>query len=154
MGRDWKRAQASTRRNRASPSPDNLIRALVWNCGNQSFRCQGKSSSSTSCEAKSPKRNTGTDRPVRARKTGNAVRAKGTGQAVAFRIQLVTGLTFRTSTVQCDANFWSRGRPVSLARNAEQGQDLALQVGEFGFEGLHRTAILEQSVLRDEAVEA
>jgi len=69
----------------------NLIRALVWNCGNQSFRCQGKSSSSKSYEAKSPKRNTGTDRPVRAMKTGNAVGAKRTGQAAAFRIQLVTG---------------------------------------------------------------
>ena len=31
----------------------NLIRALVWNCGNQSFRCEGKSSSSLSYEAKS-----------------------------------------------------------------------------------------------------
>ncbi len=69
----------------------NLIRALVWNCGNQSFRCQGKSSSSKSYEAKSPMRNTGTDRPVRAMKTGNAVGAKRTDQAAAFRIQLVTG---------------------------------------------------------------
>jgi hypothetical protein len=69
----------------------NLIRALVWNCGNQSFRCQGKSSNSKSYEAKSPKRNTETDRPVRAMKTGNAVGAKGTDQAAALRIQLVTG---------------------------------------------------------------
>ena len=69
----------------------NLTRALVWNCGNQSFRCQGKSSSSISCEAKHPKRNTGTDRPVRAMRTGNAVGAKGTNQAVALRIQLETG---------------------------------------------------------------
>jgi hypothetical protein len=69
----------------------NLIRALVWNCGNQSFRCEGKSSSSLSYEAKRPKRSTGTDRPVRAMRTGNAVGAKGAGQAVAFRIQLETG---------------------------------------------------------------
>jgi hypothetical protein len=69
----------------------NLIRALGWNCGNQWFRCQGKSSSSKSYEAKSPKRNTGTDRPVRAMKTGNAVRAKRTDQAAALRIQLATG---------------------------------------------------------------
>ena len=67
-----------------------LIQALVWNCGNQSFRCQGKSTSSTSYEAKRPKRNTGTDRPVRALRAGNAALAKGTGQAVAFRIQLET----------------------------------------------------------------
>ena len=83
--------QTLNRRHRASPSPDNLIRALVWNCGNQSFRCQGKSSSSKSYKAKSPKRNTGTDRPVRAMKTGSAVRAKRTDRAAAFRIQLATG---------------------------------------------------------------
>ena len=69
----------------------NLTRALGWNCGNQWFRCQGKSSSSKSYEAKSPKRNTGTDRPVRATKTGNAVGAKRTDQAAALRIQLATG---------------------------------------------------------------
>jgi hypothetical protein len=69
----------------------NLIQALVWNCGNQSFRCEGKSSSSKSYKAKTPKRSTGTDRPVRAMKTGNAVRAKGTNQAGVLRIQLETG---------------------------------------------------------------
>jgi hypothetical protein len=69
----------------------NLIRALVWNCGNQWFRCQGKSTSSKSYEAKRPTRNTGTDCPVRAMKTGNAVGAKRTDRAGAFRIQLVTG---------------------------------------------------------------
>jgi hypothetical protein len=69
----------------------NLIQALVWNCGNQSFRCEGKSSSSKSYKAKNPTRSTGTDRPVRAMKTGNAVRAKGTNQADVLRIQLETG---------------------------------------------------------------
>jgi hypothetical protein len=69
----------------------NLIPALARNCGNQSFRCQGKSPSSRSYEAKSPTRNTGTDRPVRAMKTGNAVGAKGTDQADAFHIQPATG---------------------------------------------------------------
>ena len=69
----------------------NLVWALVWNCGNQSFRCEGKSSSSKSYEVKSPKRSTGADRPVRAMRTGNAVGATGTSQAVVFRIQLETG---------------------------------------------------------------
>jgi hypothetical protein len=69
----------------------NLIPALVWNCGNQAFRCKGKSTSGSHHEAKRPKRNTGTDRPVRAKRTGNAVGAKGTDQAVAFHIQPETG---------------------------------------------------------------
>jgi len=68
-----------------------LIRALVWNCGNQSFRCKGRSTSGEHRETRVPKRNTGTDRPVRAKKAGNAAGAKGTGQAVTFRVQLVTG---------------------------------------------------------------
>jgi len=68
-----------------------LIRALMWNCGNQSFRCQGRSTSGIHREARVPKRNTGTDRPVRAKKAGNAAGAKGADQAVAFRVQLETG---------------------------------------------------------------
>jgi hypothetical protein len=69
----------------------NLIQALAWNCGNQSFRCQGKSTSSRSYEAKYPKRNTGTDRPVGVMMAGNAAGAKGAGRAVALRTQLATG---------------------------------------------------------------
>ena len=69
----------------------NLIRAFVWNCGNQSFRCQGGSTSGIHREASVPMRNTGTDRPVRAMKAGNAAGAKGSGQAAAFGVQLATG---------------------------------------------------------------
>ena len=69
----------------------NLIRAFVWNCGNQSFRCQGRSTSGIHREASVPMRNTGTDRPVRAMKAGNAAGAKGSGQAAAFGVQLATG---------------------------------------------------------------
>ena len=68
-----------------------LIRALVQNCGNQSFRCQGRSTSGIHREASVPKRNTGTDRPVRAMKAGNAAGAKGADQAAIFRAQLATG---------------------------------------------------------------
>ena len=68
-----------------------LILALVRNCGNQSFRCQGRSTSGIHREASVPKRNTGTDRPVRAMKAGNAAGAKGAGQAAVVRIQLATG---------------------------------------------------------------
>jgi len=64
---------------------------LLWNCGNQSFRCQGRSTSGIHREASVPMRNTGTDRPVRAMKAGNAAGAKGSGQATAFGVQLVTG---------------------------------------------------------------
>jgi len=52
-----------------------LIRALVWNCGNQSLRCQGRSTSGKHHEARVPMRDTGTDRPVVARKAGNAAGA-------------------------------------------------------------------------------
>ena len=68
-----------------------LIQAAVRNCGNQSFRCEGRSTSGRSHEASVPKRSTGTDRPVRALKAGNAARAKGSGQAVVFCVQLETG---------------------------------------------------------------
>lgn len=68
-----------------------LIQASVWNCGNQSFRCQGRSPSGRNHEARVPMRSTGTDRPVRAMKAGNAAGAKGSDQAVAFGVQLATG---------------------------------------------------------------
>jgi predicted transposase YbfD/YdcC len=70
---------------------ENRIQASVWNCGNQSLRCQGRSTSGRNHEARVPKRSTGTDRPVRAMKAGNAARAKGAGQAVALGVQLATG---------------------------------------------------------------
>src|SRR5271170_4635298 len=69
----------------------NLIRALMRNCGNQSFRCQGRSTSGINREARVPKRSTGTGRPVGAMKAGNAAGAKGTDQAAVFRVQLATG---------------------------------------------------------------
>src|SRR6185369_7689267 len=53
-----------------------LIRALMWNCGNLSLRCQGRSPSGDHHEASVPMRSTGTDQPVRAMKAGNAARAK------------------------------------------------------------------------------
>ena len=65
-----------------------LIQALVWNCGNQSFRCKGRSTSGRSHEARVPMRSTGADQPVRAMKAGNAAGAKGLGQAVVFGVQL------------------------------------------------------------------
>jgi hypothetical protein len=68
-----------------------LIWAFVRNCGNQSFRCKGRSASGIHREARVPKRNTGTDRPVGALMAGNAVGAKGAGQAAVFRVQLGTG---------------------------------------------------------------
>ena len=68
-----------------------LIRALVRNCGNQSFRCQGRSTSGIHREASVPMRSTGTDRLVRATMAGNAAGAKGSGQAAAFGVQLATG---------------------------------------------------------------
>src|SRR5712692_7011644 len=68
-----------------------LIQAFAWNYGNQSFRCQGRSTSGINHEARVPMRSTGTDRPVRAMKAGNAAGAKGPGQAVAFGVQLATG---------------------------------------------------------------
>src|SRR5260370_23182575 len=68
-----------------------LILALVRNCGNQSFRCQGRSTSSVNREARVPKRSTGTERPVGGVEAGNAARASGAGQAAIFRVQLATG---------------------------------------------------------------
>ena len=70
---------------------ENLIQASVWNCGNQSFRCQGRSTSGRNHEARVPKRSTGTDRPVVVMKAGNAAGAKGSNQAAAFGAQLETG---------------------------------------------------------------
>ena len=68
-----------------------LIRAHRRNCGNQSFRCQGRRTSGINREARVPMRNTGTDRPVGVTKAGNAAGAKGSGQAVADVVQLATG---------------------------------------------------------------
>ena len=68
-----------------------LIQASVRNCGNQSFRCQGRSTSGENHEARVPRRSTGTDRLVVALKAGNVAGAKGSGQAVAFGVQLETG---------------------------------------------------------------
>jgi hypothetical protein len=68
-----------------------LIQAVVRNCGNQSLRCQGRSTSGKHHEARVPMRGTGTDRPVRAMKAGNAAGAKGSSQAAAFGVQLATG---------------------------------------------------------------
>ena len=76
-----------------------LIQALVWNCGNQSFRCQGRSPSGNHHEASVPRRSTGTDRPVRARKAGNAAQAKGSGQAEAVGERLLATLTPMTLEV-------------------------------------------------------
>lgn len=70
---------------------ENLIQASVWNCGNQSFRCQGRSTSGRNHEARVPMRSTGTDRSVVAMKAGNAAGAKGSDQAAAFGVQLATG---------------------------------------------------------------
>ena len=68
-----------------------LIQAFVRNCGNQSLRCQGRSTSGKHHEARVPMRGTGTDRPVRAMKAGNAAGAKGSSQAAALGVQLATG---------------------------------------------------------------
>ena len=68
-----------------------LIRALAWNCGNQSLQWQGRSTSGNHREARVPKCNTGTDRPVVAKKAGNAAGAKGLSQVVVFVVQLETG---------------------------------------------------------------
>jgi hypothetical protein len=70
---------------------ENLIRASVWNCGNQSFRCQGRSTSGRNHETRVPMRSTGTDRSVVVMKAGNAAGAKGSDQAAAFGVQLATG---------------------------------------------------------------
>src|ERR1700710_132184 len=55
--------------------------AFARNCGNQSLRWQGRSSSGENREARVPKRSTGTDRSVVARKAGNVAGAKGADQA-------------------------------------------------------------------------
>ena len=68
-----------------------LIQASVRNCGNQSLRCQGRSTSGRNHEARVPMRSTGTDRPVVVMKAGNAAGAKGSSQAVAFGVQLAAG---------------------------------------------------------------
>ncbi len=68
-----------------------LIQAFVRNCGNQSLRCQGRSTSGKHHEARVPMRGTGTDRPVRAMKAGNGAGAKGSSQAAALGVQLATG---------------------------------------------------------------
>src|SRR5271165_4984391 len=65
-----------------------LIQASVRNCGNQSLRWQGKSTSGQNHKAKRPMRSTGTDRPVRAMKAGNAAGAKGSDQTAVFVAQL------------------------------------------------------------------
>ncbi len=59
------------------------MQAFARNCRNQSFRCQGRSTSGENREARVPTRNTGTDRLVVAMKAGNAAGAKGTGQVAA-----------------------------------------------------------------------
>jgi len=69
----------------------NLIWALVWNCGNQSLRWQGRSPSGTNHEARVPMRSTGADQPVGAMKAGNAAGAKGLGQAAVVKVQLAAG---------------------------------------------------------------
>ena len=68
-----------------------LIQASVRNCGNQSFRCKGRSTSGEHHEASVPKRSTGADRLVVVKKAGNAAGAKGSDQEVAFSAQLATG---------------------------------------------------------------
>ena len=67
------------------------IQASVRNCGNQSFRCKGRSTSGEHHEASVPKRSTGADRLVVVKKAGNAAGAKGSDQEVAFSAQLATG---------------------------------------------------------------
>lgn len=69
----------------------NLFQAFVWNCGNQSFRCQGRKPSGRNHKARVPMRSTGADRSVRAKKAGNAAGAKGSSQVVVFVVQLATG---------------------------------------------------------------
>ena len=68
-----------------------LIQVFVRNCGNQSLRCQGRSTSGNHQEARVPMRSTAADRPVGATKAGNAAGAKGSSQAAAFGVQLATG---------------------------------------------------------------
>ena len=55
--------------------------AFSRNCRNQSFRCQGRSTSGENHEARVPMRSTGADCSVLATKRGNARRAKGAGHS-------------------------------------------------------------------------
>ena len=55
------------------------MQAFARNCRNQSFRCEGRSTSGGNREARVPTRSTGTDSSVVAVKWGNARGAKGGG---------------------------------------------------------------------------
>ena len=69
-------------------------------------------------------------------------------------------LTFRTSGHAFGLNFpggamtESGERVVGRLGNVQQGEDLALQIGEFGVEQLHGTAGLRQSMALGEAEQA
>lgn len=67
------------------------MQALSRNCRNQSFRCQGRSTSGEDREARVPKRNTGTDRSVVAMMARNGAGAKGSDRAGVPPAQLATG---------------------------------------------------------------
>jgi hypothetical protein len=67
------------------------MQALAWNCRNQSFRCEGRSSSGENREARVPTRSTGADRSVVARKARNGAGAKGSDQVAVSSAQLATG---------------------------------------------------------------
>jgi len=58
------------------------MQAVARNCRNQSLRWKGRSPSGHNREARVPKRSTGTDRLVVAKKACNGAGAKGSGQAV------------------------------------------------------------------------
>ena len=58
------------------------MQAMAWNWRNQSYRCQGRSSSGQSCEARLPMQGTGADRSVVATKACNGAGAEGSGQLV------------------------------------------------------------------------
>ena len=67
------------------------MQAMAWNCRNQSLRCQGRSTSGDNREASVPRRSTGADRSVLAKKVRNGAGAKGSGQVVVRSQQLATG---------------------------------------------------------------
>ena len=67
------------------------MQALPWNCRNQPFRCEGRSTSGENREARVPKRSAGTDRPVVAKKARNGAGAKGSDQVGGALTQLETG---------------------------------------------------------------
>jgi hypothetical protein len=67
------------------------MQAITRNCRNQSFRCQGRSTSGENREASVPMRNTGADRFEVAMKARNGAGAKGSDQVVVRPKQLVTG---------------------------------------------------------------